>query len=181
MRSSSVQKKRNIQKMIRTNNNYDNRIKMKDISINNYIDNNKMNSKDNNKINGKDNAINFTYNIKNKLKNIIYSLIHLFLYEKKFKNSIFKLNKNKKYKCYITDKSSFEKYKSFYEYEKLKNIINGCYSENVDNIFSQIPINYFEIINEKKDYFFNNEECKYLIKTLDKPFNKKVKCFQKIL
>ena len=51
---------------------------------------------------------------KNNTKKKIMALIHLFNYEKDLRNSNID-NKAKKTKCYLIDKSCFEKYKSFYE------------------------------------------------------------------
>ena len=70
---------------------------------------------------------NLKENIKNNLKSKILPLIHLFLYEKKFRTSITKLNEKNKNKCYIIDQSSLEKYKNFYEYQELKRYINNIY------------------------------------------------------
>ena len=104
------------------------------------------------------------------------NLIHLFYYEKDFRKLIID-NKGKKTKCYLIDKSCFEQYKSFYEYEEIKNYLGQIDSKrNIDELYNGLPDAYFNKINNKNINLNLERECKIFIKKIKKPQEKVFKC-----
>lgn len=112
-----------------------------------------------------------------KYKKEISALIHLYYFENNFKNSIKIFEGNIKEAYYLINKSCIDQYKSFFEYEEIKNSLKYfVYDENIENLCCKLPINYFNKIYQKTSFSLREKEFKFITKKVQKPFKKELIC-----